>query len=138
MNKAVLNLLRKSLYNGDIELKDVKDMIPSIEDVTILSWNEYIELYPEENVTFLCSRHVNAAYKLERLMSYFNVVMQYQPNWLDDYDLKACIHPSKESLYIDTYRTIHNFLLAFPNNNLANAFIRKNKDIIYDYYRMQK
>lgn len=38
MNKAVLNLLRKSIYNGDIELKDVKDMIPSIEDVAILSW----------------------------------------------------------------------------------------------------
>lgn len=137
MNKAVLNLLRKSLYNGDIELKDVKDMIPSIEDVAILSWDEYAEIFPEENVKFPCSEHVNAAYKLEKLMSYFNVVTGYSPDWLDEYDLKACIHPSKTSLYIDIYRTIHNFLLAFPDNNSANAFIRKNKDIIYDYYRMQ-
>ncbi len=137
MNKAVLNLLRKSLYNGDIELKDVKDMIPSIEDVAILSWDEYTEIFPEENIEFPCSKHVNAAYKLEKLMSYFNVVAGYSPDWLDEYDPKACIHPSKTSLYIDIYRTIHNFLLAFPDNNSANAFIRKNIDIIYDYYRMQ-
>lgn len=135
MNKAVLNLLRKSLYEGNIKLEDVKDMAP-IEDLAILSWDEYVEIVPEENIKFCCSKHVSATYKLERLMLYFNIVTNYSPDWLDEYDLKACIHPSKTSLYIGIYRTIHNFLLAFPDNNSANAFIRKNKDIIYDYYRM--
>lgn len=138
MNSIILDFLRKSLFKGDIALQEALETGVEVGDLAALSWDEYLKVTPCSDIDGKYSKSIVATYKLEHLMLYFNRVVEYRPDWLNDSQIKYCIHPSRGSLYVDKYKSSHNFLPAFPNEYIANLFIRKNKDIIYDYYRMQK